>query len=211
MTLTWEDKNVDAILETWAGGSQAGNAVADVLFGDVNPSGKLTVSFPRSVGQIPIYYNHLNTGRPYNEESPKSTSSYIDIPNSPLYPFGYGLSYTSLNYGEISVNNKNPKGDETLTVSVIVTNTGKYAGEETVQLYISDPVASVARPVKELKGFQKILLQPGEKKEVAFTVTTEDLKFFNGDLIYDWDPGEFIVHIGSNSEDVLSIAVDWLL
>lgn len=211
MTLTWEDENVDVILEAWAGGTQTGNAVADVLFGDVNPSGKLTATFPRNVGQIPLYYNHLNTGRPLNQESPRFTSSYIDVPNSPLYPFGYGLSYTTFEYGDVFTSLKTLKGEDTLTVAVTVTNTGPIVGEETVQLYIGDPGASLSRPVKELKGFQKILLKPGEKKSVEFTVTTDDLKFFNGDLDYDWEPGEFIFHIGPNSRDVQSVAVDWQL
>jgi len=211
LTLTWEDENVDAILETWAGGTQTGNAVADVVFGDVHPSGKLTATFPRNVGQIPLYYNHLNTGRPLNQESPRFTSCYIDVPNSPLYPFGYGLSYTKFEYGDISVSKNTLTGDDTLSVAITLTNSGKFAGEEVVQLYISDPVASLSRPVKELKGFQKILLKPGEKRTVEFTVTTDDLKFFNSDLVYDWEPGEFIIHIGPNSRDVQSIAVNWFL
>ena len=208
LTLTWENEHVPAIVETWAAGIEAGNAIADVLFGDYNPSGRLTMSFPRSTGQIPVYYNHKNTGRPFDEKN-KFTSKYIDIPNEPLYPFGYGLSYTTFEYGDITLSKTNLKGNETLTVSTTVTNTGRYPGEETVQLYIGDPVASISRPVKELKGFRKIFLQPGEKKEVSFTVTTEDLKFYNADLKYVWEPGEFIIYVGPNSRDVKQVKVNW--
>lgn len=208
LTLTWENEHVPAIVETWAAGIEAGNAIADVLFGDYNPSGRLTMSFPRSTGQIPVYYNHKNTGRPFDEKN-KFTSKYIDIPNEPLYPFGYGLSYTTFEYGDITLSKTNLKGNETLTVSTTVTNTGSYPGEETVQLYIGDPVASISRPVKELKGFRKIFLQPGEKKEVSFTVTTEDLKFYNADLKYVWEPGEFIIYVGPNSRDVKQVKVNW--
>ena len=208
LTLMWEDAHVNAILETWAAGTQAGNAIADVLFGDYNPSGKLTMTFPRSVGQIPIYYNHKNTGRPFNEKN-KFTSKYLDISNDPLYPFGYGLSYTTFEYDAPSVSKTELKGNEKLTVSTVISNTGKYAGEETVQLYIQDPVASITRPVKELKGFQKVMLKPGEKKEVNFTVTTDDLKFYNPDLNYIWEPGDFNIYIGSNSRDVKSVKVSW--
>ena len=208
LTLTWENEHVPAIVETWAAGIEAGNAIADVLFGDYNPSGRLTMSFPRSTGQIPVYYNHKNTGRPFDEKN-KFTSKYIDIPNEPLYPFGYGLSYTTFEYGDITLSKTNLKGNETLTVSTTVTNTGRYPGEETVQLYIGDPVASISRPVKELKGFRKIFLQPGEKKEVSFTVTTEDLKFYNADLKYVWEPGEFIIYVGPNSRNVKQVKVNW--
>jgi beta-glucosidase len=209
LTLTWEDENTNAILEAWAGGSEAGNAVADVLFGDYNPSGKLTTTFPRSVGQIPLYYNHLNTGRPMDPGN-KFTSKYLDISNDPLYPFGYGLSYTTFEFGDIKVNKTSLKGNEPLSVTVKVTNTGKYAGEEVVQLYIQDPVASISRPVRELKNFKKIMLQPGESKDVSITVTTDDLKFYNSDLKYDWEPGDFIVYVGPNSRDVKSAKVKWI-
>jgi beta-glucosidase len=208
LTLTWEDENVPAILETWAAGTEAGNAIAEALFGDYNPSGKLTMSFPRNTGQIPVYYSHKNTGRPFDEKN-KFTSKYLDISNEPLYPFGYGLSYTTFEYGELTASKTNLKGDETLTVSITVRNTGKYAGEETVQLYIGDPVATISRPVKELKGFRKIFLQPGEAKEVTFTVTTEDLKFYNADLKYVREPGEFIIYAGPNSRDVKQVKVNW--
>ncbi len=209
LTLTWEDANTSAIVEAWAGGSEAGNAVADVLFGNYNPSGKLSATFPRSVGQIPLYYNHLNTGRPMDPKN-KFTSKYLDIPNDPLYPFGYGLSYTTFEYSDIRLNKNQLKGTETLTVTVNLKNTGKYAGEEVVQLYIQDPVASISRPVKELKKFSKIILQPGESKDVSFNVTTDDLKFYNSDLKYDWEPGDFIIYIGTNSRDVKLVKVNWV-
>ncbi len=209
LTLDWENQHVHAILEAWAGGSEAGNAIADVLFGDYNPSGKLTTSFPVNVGQIPVYYNHKNTGRPMDPAS-KFTSKYLDSPNAPLFPFGYGLSYTTFQYGKIEVSRNQLKGNETLTVRVNLTNTGKVAGEEVVQLYIQDPVASVSRPVKELKNFRKVLLQPGESKEIAFEVSTGDLMFYNSDLKYDWEPGDFIIHIGTNSRDIQSATINWV-
>ena len=208
MTLPWENANVSAILEAWAGGTEAGNAVANILFGDYNPSGKLTTTFPISVGQIPLYYNHKNTGRPMDSNN-KFTSKYLDISNDPLYPFGYGLSYTTFEYGDIKLSKSKLKGDEKLTVSVTLTNTGKVAGEEVVQLYIQDPAASISRPVKELKNFKKVLLQPGEKKDINIEITTNDLKFYNSDLKYDWEPGDFVIYIGSNSRDVKSAKVTW--
>ncbi|MFC0515244.1 beta-glucosidase BglX [Mucilaginibacter angelicae] len=209
LTLTWEDKHASAILDVWAPGTEAGNAIADVLFGDYNPAGKLTATFPRSVGQIPIYYNHKNTGRPYSGGPSKFKSNYLDISNDPLYPFGYGLSYTTFGYSAVSVSKTKLKGSETLTATVTVTNTGKYAGEEVVQLYISDPVASISRSVKELKGYQKISLQPGESKQVSFTITPEQLKFYNSQLKYDWEPGEFVVQIGTSSADTHNASVWW--
>jgi beta-glucosidase len=209
LTLQWEDATVPAILEAWNPGSQGGNAVADVLFGDYNPAGKLTASFPRTVGQIPVYYNHLNTGRPEDPKN-KFTSKYLDLPNDPLYPFGYGLSYTSFSLGEIRLSKQALKGNETLTVSVTLTNTGKYAGEEVVQLYINDPVASISRPVKELKNFKKVMLQPGESKDVELNVTTNDLKFYNSNLKYDWEAGDFNLYIGTNSRDVKSARISWI-
>ncbi|GAC1301575.1 MAG: beta-glucosidase BglX [Mucilaginibacter sp.] len=210
LTLTWEDKNASAILDVWAPGTEAGNAIADVLFGNYNPAGKITATFPKSVGQIPIYYNHKNTGRPFDGKGPaKFKSDYIDISNDPLYPFGYGLSYTTFNYSDVKLNKTSLKGNETLTASVTVTNTGQFAGEEVVQLYISDPVASISRSVKELKNYQKINLQPGEKKEVVFNITTNDLKFYNNQLRYDWEPGKFIVQIGTNSSDTHMASVQW--
>ncbi|MGZ3813575.1 MAG: beta-glucosidase BglX [Mucilaginibacter sp.] len=210
LTLTWEDEHANAILDVWAPGTEAGNAVADVLFGNYNPAGKITATFPRSVGQIPIYYNHKNTGRPFDGKGPaKFKSDYIDISNDPLYPFGYGLSYTSFNYSDVKLSKTKLKGNETLTATVTVSNTGKLAGEEVVQLYVSDPVASISRSVKELKNFKKISLQPGEQKEVSFSISTEDLKFYNTKLNYDWEPGEFIIQIGTNSSDVRAASVTW--
>jgi beta-glucosidase len=211
LTLTWEAEHCGAILETWFGGTEAGNAIADVLFGDYNPSGKLTATFPRNVGQIPIYYNHKNTGRPYkNNPKEKYVSRYLDVSNDPLYPFGYGLSYTTFSYGNIQLNTTNLKGNETLTASVKLTNTGKLAGEEIVQLYLTQPVASVTRSVEDLRGFQKINLQPGESKEVTFRITPEDLKFYNAKLEYDWEPGDFIIRIGTSSANQVKPAtVHW--
>jgi beta-glucosidase len=210
LTLGWEADNCGAILETWFGGSEAGNAIADVLFGNYNPSGKLTATFPRAVGQIPIYYNHKNTGRPYKgDPRSKYVSRYLDAPNDPLYPFGYGLSYTTFSYGDIKLSAQELAGDETLTASVEVTNTGTRAGEETVQLYLTEPVASITRSVEDLRGFQKVNVQPGESKEVAFRITPDDLKFYNSDLKYDWEPGQFIIRIGGNSAQLKSASVHW--
>ncbi|BAV04332.1 beta-glucosidase [Filimonas lacunae] len=210
LTLEWENEHVPAILDAWFGGTEAGNAIADVLFGNYNPAGKITASFPRNVGQIPVYYNHKNTGRPYNNEfESKFKSNYLDVDNSPLYPFGYGLSYTQFQYSDVVLSTAKATGNATVTASVTVTNTGKYAGEEVVQLYIADPVASVTRSVKELRGFQKVMLQPGESKQVVFPVTTELLKFYNSNLKFDWEPGEFIIQVGTNSQNVKSAKVIW--
>ena len=208
MTLGWENENVSAILEAWAGGTEAGNALANVLFGNYNPSGKLTTTFPLNVGQIPIYYNHKNTGRPYDPKN-KFTSKYLDIPNDPVYPFGYGMSYSNFDYSDIRLSKTQLQGDEKLTASVTLTNSGKFAGEEVVQLYIQDPVASISRPVKELKNFKKVLLQPGEKKEVSIDISTKDLLFYNSDLKYDWEAGDFIIYMGTNSRDVKAARVNW--
>jgi len=210
LTSTWEAEHCGAILETWFGGTEAGNAVADVLFGDYNPSGKLTATFPRNVGQIPIYYNHKNTGRPYRgDPAKKYVSRYLDVPNDPLYAFGYGLSYTTFSYGDVKLSKTALAGEETLVASVGLTNTGERAGEETVQLYLGQPVASVTRSVEDLRGFQKVRLQPGETREVPFRITPEDLKFYNGNLEYDWEPGEFIIRIGGDSTSVKSATVRW--
>lgn len=210
LTLTWEQEHADAILVMWFGGTEAGNGVADILFGACNPSGKLTATFPRHVGQIPIYYNHKNTGRPYAGEAlDKFKSRYLDVPNDPLYPFGYGLSYTIFAYSDIKLNKTECQGNETLRASVTLTNTGIYAGAETVQLYISDPVASVTRSVKDLRGFQKVFLQPAEAKEIIFEITTEDLKFFNTELLHVWEEGEFIIHIGTHSNALQLASVQW--
>lgn len=208
LTLSRENEQVDAILETWAPGTEAGHAVADVLFGNYNPAGKLTVTFPLQVGQIPVYYNHLNTGRPMNPGN-KFTSKYLDIPNEPLYPFGYGLSYTTFKYGDLELSKKELKGNESLKATIQITNTGKMDGEEVVQLYIQDPVASISRPVKELKDFKKILIRKGEQQEVIFEITPDDLKFYNGRLEDDWESGEFIIQVGTNSRDVKTGSVIW--
>ena len=203
MTLTWEDENVPAILDTWFGGTEAGNAVADVLFGDYNPSGRITASFPRNVGQIPIYYNHLNTGRPFQTgDSPKFKSDYLDVSNDPLYPFGYGLSYTTFSYSDITLSNKTLKEGGKIIASVNITNTGTRKGKETVQMYTRQMVGSIARPVKELKGFQQINLEPGETKIVSFPISVDNLKFYNNDLKFVYEPGAFKVFIGANSRDV---------
>ncbi|MFN3664717.1 MAG: beta-glucosidase BglX [Sediminibacterium sp.] len=201
LTLNWEAANADAILDIWFGGTETGNAVADVLFGDYNPSGKLSMTFPKNVGQIPIYYSHKNTGRPFNlEPSAKFKSNYLDVSNEPLYPFGYGLSYTQFSYGDINLSSNNLSNGQKITATVTVSNIGNYDGEETVQLYIRDMVGSVTRPVKELKGFQKIFLKKGESKTVAFTITPEDLKFYNSNLKWVNETGEFKLMIGPDSE-----------
>jgi beta-glucosidase len=203
MTLTWEDEHVAAILDIWFGGTEVGNAVADVLFGNYNPSGKITASFPRNVGQIPVYYNHLNTGRPYVPgEGTKFKSDYLDVPNTPLYPFGYGLSYTTFSYSDITLNSKTLKPGGKITASVNVTNTGTRSGKETVQLYTRQMIGSISRPVKELKGFQQIMLEPGETRKVTFPISVDDLKFYNSDLKYVYEPGAFKVFIGTNSAEV---------
>jgi len=181
-------------------------AIGDVLFGDVNPSGKLTTSFPRNVGQIPIYYNHKNTGRPLEKGSwfSKFRSNYLDVVNDPLYPFGYGLSYTTFSYSDIKLSAKELTDKVELTAEVTVTNTGKRDGTEVVQLYIRDLVGSITRPVKELKGFERIFLKAGESKTVQFKITPEMLKFYNYNLKYTYEPGDFTVMIGGNSEQVKS-------
>lgn len=203
LTLPWEAENVPAILDVWFGSTEAGNAIADVLFGNYNPSGKLTTTFPQSVGQIPLYYNHKNTGRPYHGEAfAKFKSNYLDISNDPVYPFGYGLSYTTFSYGAIQLNKNAIKPSESLQASIAITNTGQYDGEETAQLYIQDVAASVTQPVKELKKFQKVFLKKGESKTVTFTLTTDDLRFYNSDLKYIYEPGVFNIYIGPNSRDV---------
>lgn len=203
--LEWFDKNMDGILETWYLGSQAGNAIADVIFGDYNPSGRLTMSFPYLVGQEPIYYNHFNTGRPLTSKSQRSEflTRYIDVSNDPLYPFGYGLSYTTYEYSDLILDKKVLKRNEELNISVTVKNTGNYAGEETVQLYLQDLYGSCVRPVKELKGFQKINLRPGESQVVTFSLSEEDLKFYTARHRYEAEAGEFKVFVGSNCVDTL--------
>lgn len=202
LTIGWIADNVPSLLVAWMGGSQAGNAIADVVFGDVNPSGKLPVTFPRTVGQAPLYYNHLNTGRPPEEQN-KYSSKYIDVPWTPQFPFGYGLSYTAFKLSNLQLSAPRMRANDTLTVSVEVENLGSRAGDEVVQLYIRDPVASMARPVKELKGFQRVALRPGEKRRVEFTLSHDHLGFWNREMRYVVEPGEFRVMVGSNSRDVI--------
>jgi beta-glucosidase len=203
LTLVWENEHVPAILDVWFGGTEAGNAIADVLFGNYNPSGKISVSFPRTVGQIPVYYNHKNTGRPYDGTGfPKFKSDYLDVSNDPLYPFGFGLSYTHFSYGDISLSQQKINPSEKLIVKVTVSNTGDFDGEETVQLYIRDLVASITQPVKELKGFQKLYLKKGESKEVSFSLGVDDLRFYNNELKLIYEPGDFKVFVGGSSREV---------
>lgn len=203
LALVREDQQADALLETWFSGTEGGNAIADVLFGDYNPSGKLPMSFPRSVGQIPIYYNHLPSGRPYTPENPgKYTSHYYDEANGPLYPFGYGLSYTTFSVSDVNMSSPLMKRNGTVTASVTVTNTGKRAGETVVQLYLHDVVASISRPVKELRGYEKVMLQPGESRVIRFTITEDDLKFYNAQMQQVVEPGKFEVFIGLDSQRV---------
>jgi beta-glucosidase len=202
LTIKWESENVPSILNVWFGGSEAGYAIADVLFGDVNPSGKLSTTFPQNVGQIPLYYAQKRTGRPLSGPwFQKFQSNYIDVSNEPLYPFGYGLSYTTFNYSDVILSNPEIKSTDSLNVSVTVTNTGKVAGEEVVQLYVRDVVGSTTRPMKELKGFKKIMLAAGESKTVSFKLKVADLSFYNFDLKFGAEPGEFQVFVGGNSQD----------
>jgi len=208
LTLPWENAHCAAILETWDGGTEAGNGIADILFGKYDPSGRLTMSFPVSVGQIPVYYNHKNTGRPY-QYGQKYTSQYLDVTNDPLYPFGFGLSYTQFHYGKMHLDKVVATGNDQVSATIKITNTGKYPGEETPQLYISQPVAEVTRSVEDLKGFQKLFLQPGQSRQVTFVITPADLKYFHEDLSYSWDPGKFIIRIGPNSRDWSSASIQW--
>lgn len=203
LALTWEHGNIPAILNVWFGGSEAGDAIADVLFGDVNPSGKLSATFPQNVGQVPIYHAHKNTGRPLRGQwFQKFQSNYLDVSNEPLYPFGYGLSYTTFEYGEVELDKKEMIASDSIKVSIDVTNNGSRDGAEVVQLYIRDLVGSVTRPVKELKDFKKVLFKAGEKKTISFTINAEDLSIYNADLKWVSEPGEFVVFVGGNSRDV---------
>ncbi|WP_353232155.1 beta-glucosidase BglX [Pseudomonas helleri] len=203
LSIEQEQAHADAVLETWFSGTEGGNAIADVLFGDYNPSGKLPITFPRSVGQIPSYYSHLSIGRPFTPGKPGNyTSQYFDAENSPLYPFGYGLSYTDFSLSPVTLSSKTLKPGGTLTASVTVKNTGKRDGETVVQLYLRDVTASMARPVKELKNFEKVMLKAGEQKVVRFTLSEDDLKFYNAQLKYAAEPGEFDVQIGLDSHNV---------
>ncbi len=203
LTILEENQSADAILETWFSGTEGGNAIADVLFGDYNPSGKLPVTFPRSVGQIPTYYNHLSIGRPFTPGKPGNyTSQYFDDTTGPLFPFGYGLSYTTFALSDMALSSTTLNASGKLDASVMVKNTGKRDGETVVQLYIQDVTGSMIRPVKKLKNFQKIMLKAGEQKVVHFTITEEDLKFYNAQLKYAAEPGKFNVQIGLDSQDV---------
>ncbi|UAY51560.1 beta-glucosidase BglX [Ferruginibacter albus] len=198
LTLDWENDSVDAIVETWFAGTMAGPAIVDVLFGDYNPSGKITMSYPENVGQIPVYYNHKNTGRPFDDKN-KYTSKYLDVSNEPLYPFGYGLSYSSFDYSDMTLNKNYLDKNSSITASVTIANNGNYDGEETAEMYIQDISASITRPLKELKGFQKIYLKKGESKKVQFLITEKDLRFYNADLHFVSEPGKFKIYIGGCS------------
>ena len=202
LDLSWEAENVDAIVEAWFPGLMAGHAVADVLAGDYNPSAKLVMTFPRNVGQVPIFYNAKNTGRPFNDSKPSDyKSSYIDAENSPLYPFGYGLSYTDFEYANVSISSKEMAKGSSVTVSVDVTNTGEYDGEEVVQLYIRDKVASATRPVKELKAFEKVFIKKGETQKIEFEITEEMISFYDVNMEWTAEAGEFDVWIATSSSD----------
>lgn len=211
MELKWESENIPVILNTWFGGSQTGNAIADVVFGDVNPSGKLTTSFPQTVGQEPLYYAHKRTGRPLPEGKwfQKFRSNYLDVSNEALYPFGFGLSYSSFTYGDVILNTAVAKGNQSITATVTLKNSSNRDGKETVQLYIRDLVGSITRPVKELKGFQKVFLKAGETKTIRFTISPEDIRFYNSALKYDWEPGKFEIMIGANSRDLKKATIEW--
>ncbi len=208
LELSWEANNVDAILETWISGTMAGEAICDVLFGNANPSGKLSMTFPRSVGQIPIYYNVKNTGRPFDENQ-KYTSKYLDIPNTPLFPFGFGMSYTSYTYSDIKLNKNSFSTNDSVMISAKITNSGNRAGEEIAQLYVRDMIASISRPVKELKGFQKVKLNAGESKTVQFVIKASDLAFYNNDLKLVTEAGEFRLGVGKNSDVPLDLSVNF--
>lgn len=204
LVLKWENENVPAILDVWFGGSEAGNAIADVLFGDVNPSGKLTTTFPQNIGQVPIYYSHKNTGRPLEEGKwfSKFRSNYLDVSNDPEFPFGFGLSYTQFDYSNIKLSSADMKNNANITATVTLKNTGSKDGTEVVQLYTRQMVGSITRPVKELKGFQRVFLKAGESRDISFTISAEDLKFYNSALKYVAEPGKFKLFIGGNSRDV---------
>lgn len=208
--LAWEQQHVPAILNVWFAGSETGDAICDVLFGDKSPSGKLTMSMPQNMGQIPVYYNHLNTGRPVAEGTQqfvKFQSNYLDVRNEPLYPFGYGLSYTTFQYSDITLSSEQMPADGAITASVTIKNTGNYDADEVVQLYIRDVVGSISRPVKELKGFRRIHLKAGESQVVTFTITPDLLKFYDYNLNYVLEPGDFDIMIGPNSRDVKKITL----
>jgi beta-glucosidase len=198
LTINWIAEHMPAILETWFAGTQAGNAIADVIFGDVNPGGKLPVTFPRSVGQIPLYYNHMNTGRPPDPKN-KYSSKYLDVDWTPLFPFGYGLSYTQFAISNLQLSASTIGLNDKLTVSVDVANTGQRRGDQVVQLYIRQIAASRTRPVRQLKGFERITLEPGEKRRVTFTLPPEERGFYNRDMHFVVEPGDFKIFIGDSS------------
>jgi len=211
LVFDWAADNIPAIMYTWWLGTEAGNSIADVLFGTVNPGGKLPMTFPRTEGQIPVYYNHYNTGRPAKNNTDRNyVSAYIDLDNDPKFPFGYGLSYTQFKYADMNLSSTNLKGNQTLKISVNITNSGNYDGEEVVQLYIRDLFGKVVRPVKELKGFQKVFIKKGETKTVTFNLTPNDLKFYDDELNFDWEGGEFDIMVGTNSRDVQTKRINWL-
>ncbi|AZA85922.1 beta-glucosidase BglX [Chryseobacterium shandongense] len=210
LVFDWAADNVSAIMYTWWLGTEAGNSIADVLFGTVNPGGKLPMTFPRTEGQIPVYYNHYNTGRPAKNNTDRNyVSAYIDLDNDPKFPFGYGLSYTQFKYGDMILSSTNLKGNQTLKISINITNSGNYDGEEVVQLYIRDLFGKVVRPVKELKRFQKVFIKKGESKTVTFNLTPNDLKFYDDELNFDWEGGEFDIMVGTNSRDVQTKRINW--
>lgn len=205
--MNWEKENIPTILNVWFGGSEAADAICDVIFGDVTPSGHLSASMPRNEGQIPVYYNHLNTGRPLQGKTfQKFQSNYLDVPNDPLYPFGYGLSYTTFDYGQLALSSPILSRNGSITATVTVTNTGNCDGAEVVQLYVRDMVGSIARPVSELKDFKRIFLKAGETQTVTFTITADKLKFYDNDLRYDCEPGDFQLMVGRNSADVQTLS-----
>lgn len=208
--MTWEAENFSTILNVWFGGSEAGDAICDVLFGDKNPSGKLTVTMPKSMGQIPLYYNHLNTGRPNPKWFTKFTTNYLDIDNDPLYPFGFGLSYTHFDYSDITLSHDKTTENGTVTAAVTVTNNGDYDGDEIVQLYVRDLVASISRPVEELRGFERVHLAKGESKTVSFTIGKEQLQFYTAEGKTAIEPGDFDIMIGPNSRDVKKVRLTLL-
>lgn len=211
LVFDWAADNIPAIMYTWWLGTEAGNSIADVLFGTVNPGGKLPMTFPRTEGQIPVYYNHYNTGRPAKNNTDRNyVSAYIDLDNDPKFPFGYGLSYTQFKYSDMNLSSNNLKGNQTLNISVNVTNSGNYDGEEVVQLYIRDLFGKVVRPVKELKGFQKVFIKKGETKTISFSLTPENLKFYDDQLNYDWEGGEFDIMVGTDSKNVQTKRINWL-
>ena len=207
LVLVDQDRDADAILNVWSLGTEGGRAVADVLYGDVNPSGKLTTSFPRSVGQLPLYYNHKNTGRPHPDDAPykKFVSCYMDEVNAPLYPFGYGRSYTSYEYSAPRLSSQEMPLKGSVDVTLTVTNVGPRDGDETVQLYIHDVYSTSTRPVKELRAFRKVHIPAGQSVEVTFTLTAEDLKYYNHELEYVCEPGDFEIMTGPDSRDLQSV------